>query len=235
MGDGDLTTVSVDAVFERFPASVRGAVVVRGADRDPHQVRLTEARVVEASAPAKPVLALGLGEVTVDVAPKGRVMIPFEVPFAELDPGWYAVRAEVEIDGHERLRGPEDPERRFCVQWPSGVVRRGGIEAGVRIKVPGSDGALIDRLVCGAESAAVHWRHAPGEPDGPEFPELKVGAPSRRLPVLTDEFEFGTGRRVTTVYPVLKEDRRLTFTLERRLRPGKPAQRGAWSVDLRLE
>lgn len=235
MGDGHLSTVSVDAVFERFPASVRGAVVVRGVDQDPHQVRLKEARVVEASVPARPVLALGLGDVTVDVAPRGRVMIPFEVPFAELAPGWYAVRAEVEIDGRERLRGPEDPQRRFCVQWPSGAVRRGSIEAGLRIKVPGSEGAVIDRLVCGAESAAVHWRHGPGEPDAPEFPELRVSAASRRLPVLADEFEFGSGRRVTTVYPVLREDRRLTFTLDRRHRPGKPVQRGPWSAELGLE
>lgn len=224
----------MDAVFERFPASVRGAIVVRGIDRDPHQVRLIEAGVVQVG-PSRTVRALELGRVTVDVAPRDRVMIPFEVPFADLDPGWYTVQAEVDVDGQESVRGPLEAERRFCVTWPSGVVRRGSVEAGARIKVPGSEGAAIDRLVCRADSAVVHWRHAAGdEPGMREFGDLKVSAGRRRLHVLDDEHEWSTGSRTTTIYPVLRDDDELVFELDRRHLPGKPAQRGRWSATLRL-
>lgn len=235
MGDGDLSGISVDAVFERFPASVRGAVVLRGVDPDPHQVRLMEAGVIEVGGAARRVRPLDLGSVTVDVAPRDRVMIPFEVPFADLDPGWYTVQAEVEVDGQESVRGPVERERRFCVGWPTGAVRRGSVEAGVRIKVPGSQGAAIDRLVCRADSAAVHWRHAAAEEPGfREFGDLRVSAGRRRLPVLEDDYEWSTGSRTTTMYPVLRDDEELTFELDRRYRPGTSAQRGPWSATLRL-
>lgn len=235
MGDGDLSGVSVDAVFERFPASVRGAVVLRGTDPDPHQVRLRGAGVVEVGGPSRTVQALDLGQVTVDVAPRDRVMIPFEVPFSELEPGWYTVQAEVEVDGQESVRGPQDRQRRFVVAWPSGAVRRGSVEAGVRIKVPGSEGAAIDRLVCRADSALVHWRHAASEDPGfRELGDLRVTAERRRLHVIDDEFEWSTGVRTTTIYPVMRDDETLTFELDRRHRPGKSAQRGPWSATLRL-
>ncbi|HEX6261343.1 MAG TPA: hypothetical protein VF097_00700 [Actinomycetota bacterium] len=234
MGDGDLSGVSVDAVFERFPASVRGAVVVRGVDPDPHQVRLTEAVVVEVG-PSRAVRNLELGQVTVDVAPRDRVMIPFEVPFSDLEPGWYTVQAEVDVDGQESERGPREAERRFCVAWPSEAVRRGSVEAGIRIKVPGSRGAAIDRLVFRADSAAVHWRHAAAEKPGfREFGDLKVTAGRRRLHVLDDEYEWSTGSRTTTIYPVMRGDEELTLELDRRHRQGKPIQRGPWSATLSL-
>lgn len=236
MGDGDLTPVAVDAVFERFPASVRGAVVVRGVDADPHQIRLRSADVVEVSSPGRPVRPLALGDVVVDVAPRDRVMIPFEVAFADLDPGWYGVRAVVAVDGQQEVNGPDRLDHRFCVPWPAGSVRRESIDAGVRIKVPGSGGATVERLACRAEKAVVHWRHAPSEdPSFREFDDLKVTAGRRRLPVLGDVFEWSTGARTTTIYPVLKDDTVLTFELDRRNRPDKPVQRGPWSAPLRLD
>ncbi len=230
-----MSTVTVEAVFEQFPASVRGAVVVHGRDIDPHHVVLKGADVVEVPAPSRSVRPLELGEVTVDVPPKRQVMIPFEVPFAGLDPGWYAVTAEVLVDGQERVRGAEPPTRRFVVGWPRGTVRRGRIEAGVGIKVPGSEGAFIERLDCRPDSAVVHWRHAPSDdPEFREFGELRVAAARRRLPVVEGSYEWATGDRTTTVYPVLKEDEELTFELDRRYRPDGPIQRGKWSARLRL-
>jgi hypothetical protein len=235
VGAGNLTPVAVDVVYERFPASVRGALVVRGRDGDPHQVVLAAADLREAAAPSRRAQPLGLGAVTVDIVPRGEVLIPFEVPFAGLDPGWYGVSAEVLVDGQVRVRGPEEPLRPFVVRWPSGSVRRGSIELGLRIKVPGTGGATIERVDCRMESAVVHWRHAPGDDAGArEFDELRVSAGRRRLPVVTDVFEHGSGERTTTVYPVLKADARLTFALDRRSRARGAARGGPWSAQADL-
>lgn len=214
---------------------MRGAVVVRGRDIDPHQVRLVGAEVVEVPAPTRPVRHLELGQVTLDVAPRREVLIPFEVPFAGLEPGWYAVTAEVEVDGQSRVRGPEGVPRRFVVSWPHDAVRRGSIPADLTIRVPGSEGAVVERVACGRDSAVVHWRHRPSEdPDFREFGELKVSADRSRLPVVEGAFEWSTGRRTTTIYPVLKRHRTLTFVLDRRYRPGRPVQRGRWEAVLPL-
>ena len=235
MGGGDLSGIGVDTVFERFPASVRGAVVVRGRDRDPHQIRLTDARVIEVPAPTRPVRTLDLGDVVMDVAPRREVMIPFEIPFAGLEPGWYEVLAEVEVDGQERVTGPEEPRRRFVVAWPGGAVRRGRVEAGLQIRVPGSRGATIERVDLRADAAVVSWRHAPADDPGfRELGELRVLAGGRRLPVTGSEYDWSTGARVTTVYPVLKEHHRLVFELDRRYRKGRPVERGTWSASLDL-
>lgn len=231
MGAGDLTPVAVDVVYERFPASIRGALVVRGTDPNPHQVALAQADLREAAAPSRWTQTLGLGPVTVDIVPRGEMLIPFEVPFAGLDPGWYEVSAEVLVDGQVLVRGPEKGPRPFVVRWPSGTVRRGGIDLGLEIKVPGSPGATFERVDCRTESAVVHWRHAPGEDAGArEFEQLRVSAGRRRLPVVADAFDHQSGERTTTVYPVLKSDARLTFAVDRR----SGADRGSWSAQADL-
>jgi hypothetical protein len=102
----------------------------------------------------------------------------------------------------------------------------------VRIGVPGSQGATVDRLELKADRAVVRWHHAPSEE--PEFGELKVLAGSRRLPVLEGSAE-PTGVRTTVTYPVLKRYRSLVFELDRRNRPGRGPQRGHWSAELGLD
>ena len=98
MGAGNLTDpVSVRARFERFPATVKGAFILRGEDADPHQVVFREANVV----------GLGLGvtkpmpmtSATLDVAPHRDVFVPFEMPVSELEPGWYTMTCDLEVDG----------------------------------------------------------------------------------------------------------------------------------------
>jgi hypothetical protein len=223
--------VSVGVVFERFPASVRGAVVVRGQDPDPHQVTVSEASVYEAAG-TRTVRDVSLEPATIELAPRGEVLVPFDVPFAGLDPGWYRVEAEVLVDGQRRFRGPQEPKR-FVVPWPGEVVRRGTIDAGLRIGVPGSEGAVVDRVELKVDRAVVRWHHAPGD-QGPEFGELKVLAGSRKLPVLESSHD-ASGGRTTITYPVLKRHASLVFELDRRHRPGKPPQRGHWSATLDLE
>ena len=108
--------VSVGVVFERFPASVRGAVVVRGLDSQPHQIHLDSAEVVEAERIDRHVSWVSAENATLDVAPHGEVLIPFDIPFASLPPGSYCVVAEVLVDGSTRIRGPEDGGKRFSVR-----------------------------------------------------------------------------------------------------------------------
>jgi hypothetical protein len=112
----DQQPISVDVVFERFPASVRGAVVVRALDSEPHQIRLESADVVEADKLGDPVSPVSAEQATIDVAPHGEVLIPFDIPFAGLPPGSYCVVAEVVVDGGARIRGPEGGGKRFSVR-----------------------------------------------------------------------------------------------------------------------
>jgi hypothetical protein len=68
--------VSVRARFERFPATVKGAFIIRGEDPDPHQVVFREARVVAlGGAQGHPI---ALGAAIIDVAPPRAVFVPLE-------------------------------------------------------------------------------------------------------------------------------------------------------------
>lgn len=107
--------VSVEVVFDRFPASVRGAVVVRGRDSEPHQIRLAGVDVVHPDALDRPVRPVEMDDATVDIPPHREVLIPFDIPFPGLDPGPYCVVAEVVVDGSARVRGPEGGGKRFTV------------------------------------------------------------------------------------------------------------------------
>jgi hypothetical protein len=228
VGARDLSTdpVTVDVVFDRFPASVRGAVVVRGADADPHQVALTGADAVEVRTPRKSAAPVTLDLATVDLAPRAEIFVPFELAFGELGPGWYGVVAEVVVDGQDRLRS-ESPGKLFVVPWPAGTVRRGSVEVGSRFKLPGSTGPVVDRVECRPDRAVVRW----GQPaEGEPFQDLTVLADGRALPRIEGTNREGT--RTTVVYPVLKEHRTLLLRLER---PSPaPGPEGPWEVEVPL-
>ena len=198
MGARDLNealagSVSVGTVFDRFPASVRGAVVIRALDREPHQIRLVGAEVVAAHDLGRSVQAVLAEPTTIDVAPHREVLIPFDVPFAGLDSGWYCVVAEVEVDGSARLRGPEDGGKRFVVPWGSGEVRRGDLRPGLEV-----GGAVIERVELKADRTAVRWRPPADAPEA----RLRLRLGSRRLPVVEDTEERGV--RITVAHPVPK-------------------------------
>ena len=185
--------VSVDTVFDRFPASVRGAVVVRALDREPHQIRLIGAEVVAAHDLGRTIQPVSAEHATVDVAPHREVLIPFDVPFAGLGPGWYCVVAEVEVDGGAHLRGPEDGGKRFVVPWPSAEVRRGDLRPGLEV-----GGAVIERVELKADRTAVRWRPPADAPDA----NLRLRLGTRRLPVV--EVTEERGIRTTVAHPVPK-------------------------------
>lgn len=196
--------MTVDTVFDRFPASVRGAVVVRVLDPEPHQVRLLTVRVVEAHDPSREVQPVAVETVTVDVAPHREVLVPFDVPFAALGPGWYCVVADVEVDGSLRATGPEGGGKRFVVPWPSAEVRRADVRPNLRL-----GGAVIERIECRADRTAVRWHPAEAKE------QLRVSAGKRRLPTVEVSDDPKTGARVTVAHPTPKRAEGLTLELAR--------------------
>jgi hypothetical protein len=203
--------VTVDTVFERFPASVRGAIVMRGVDPEPHQIRLELASVADPR--GKSVRDVALDETVVDIAPRGEILVPFDIPFAGLEPGWYRVWAEVQVDGQRRVRGP-DRGKRFLVPWPGDQVRRGPVDAGLEL----GGGVAIRRLECRPDRATVRWHAPSGEPG-----ELRVIAEGERLPEIGASVDEASGDRGTVVYPILKHHRSLTFELQG---PGRSGRTG---------
>jgi hypothetical protein len=209
VGAGDLSEepagpVSVGTVFDRFPASVRGAVVVRAEDREPHQIRLVAVRVAQAHDPAKEVHRAAVEETTVDVAPHKEVLIPFDVPFAELGPGWFCVVADVEVDGSRRLTGPEGGGKRFGVPWPPEEIRRVDLKPNLKL-----GRAVIDRIHSRPDRTEIRWRPPKGSPDA----ELKLSAGSRRLPVVESTDDPRTGIRIAVTHPIPKRSEQLTLEL----------------------
>lgn len=211
MGARDLTEepaepVSVGTVFERFPASVRGAVVARAQDREPHQIRLLAVRVVQGHDPTKEVHRAAVGQAAIDVAPHKEVLIPFDVPFAELGPGWFCVTAEVEVDGTQRIEGPEGGGKRFGVPWPPEEVRRVDLKPNLKL-----GGAVIERIRSTPDLTEIRWR----PPKGGGDVELRMSAGKHRLPVVETTDDPRTGVRGTLAHPLPRTTNQLTVELAR--------------------
>ena len=188
--------ISFRAAYERFPATVKGAFVLRGGDRDPHLVRIEVARVVELSGQGG--LQIELQPVTQDVAPNLDLFVPFELPTADLGPGWYQLSCEVVVDGVPGEERPGDP---FPVAWPRGSVRRGTVEVGKSVAA-GEGKVRIEHVECSGDSIKVAYT-------ADESVAIKIAADGATLAVLDRAFDevAGTGRVVA--YPVMKAHRLL--------------------------
>jgi len=194
--------ISVRARFERFPATVKGAFILRGEDADPHQVVIREARVagvgVRAGRPV-PVPAT-----TLDVAPHRDVFVPFEIAVSDLDPGWYTLECDLEVDG---LPGTFDGGRRFSVPWPRATVRRGQVMVERRVVLGPGRGVHVEHVDCGGDSIRVHVRV---DPPGPISARLAAdGEPLEVLEVEVDD----AGRGRITAYPLQRAHRVLRVEL----------------------
>jgi hypothetical protein len=192
--------VRIRAHFERFPISLKGALVMRGADGNPHQVRLGATRVVELG--GRGTAPMGVAPATLDVAPNRDLFVPFEFPVAELEPGWYAIECEVSIDGSPTT---VRPGKRFAVPWPRGSTRRDQVSLGRSVEV-GGDEVRLDRLECASDSISVAY-------EGGEA-SLSLTADGTRLPVLDSRFDPDTGTGVVTAYPVMKTQHRLAVSIK---------------------
>lgn len=213
MGTGDLTRpISVRARFERFPATVKGAFILRGEDADPHQVVLHEANLE----------GIGLGSthpmplqpVTLDVAPHRDVFVPFEMAVAELDPGWYTMTCELEVDGTAETY---DGGRRFAVAWPRASVRRGQVKVNRAVGV-GDSKVLVEQVDCAGDSVRIHLRVDPPAPVS-----ARLFADGGKLEVLETELDEATGRGKVTAYPLLREHAALRIELRGKARGAEGA------------
>jgi hypothetical protein len=195
--------VAIRAHFEKFPATVKGAFVLRSADRDPHQVVIRGARVTELSgAGAQPI---ELQAATLDVAPKLDFFVPFEFPVTELSAGWYCLETDVDVDGVSQI---VRPDRRFSIAWPRATMRRGTVPVGEKVEIEGGPTVLVDRVECSGDSMTVHFSAEPAESVGWRF-----HADGTPIALLDTELDEQTGKGRVTAYPLLKTQRALTIEL----------------------
>jgi len=220
--------VEVVTRFDQFPASMKGAFVMRGADGNPHAVELQSVTVERI--PTGPANALSIGEVQVNVAPNRDLYVPFEVNIADLPPGWYVIRSSVRVDAGGTWAFAS---RGFVVPWPKELVRRGTVRAGSRVRA-GDAQVEIESVEMRADCSVVTY--ALSEETTPPASGLAMSVrlladgtdveplpPEARPP--GTKLEAG-GRTRTTFYPVPRQ----TDVLSVLVRSGS-----AWSEPLELE
>jgi hypothetical protein len=198
--------VSIRAHFERFPATLKGAFVLRGADADPHQVRIRAARVSEMA--GRSIQPVGVEPVTLDVAPHLDLFVPFEVPLLDLGPGWYRLELEVVIDGDA---GVVHPGERFAMAWPRGSMRRGSAAVGHTITA-GSVSVTIEHVECTPDSVRVTYA-------APSRVALSLAADEVPLSQIDEDFDPEAGRGRVVTYPAAKTQARLSVTARGTDRP----------------
>ena len=193
--------VSVESRFERFPATIKGAFVVHGEDGNPHQVALSQARVVSLGASAGAILPMP--PAVVDVPPRQDMFVPFEFSLTELEPGWYELECDITVDGTPRTT---TGGRRFLINWPRSTTRRGPLDVRGQLS-SGEGGATLESLDCATDRVTLRY-----VADAPV--SFRLVADGQRLPELSASFEAGRG--VVECYPLLRSQASLRVEIARR-------------------
>lgn len=191
VASGEVRGVSFRARFDRGPSGVRGALILRGVDAVPHLVRFRDVAAVALDGAAS--RAVTLPSQVLDVAPHRDVFVPVEVPTADLAPGWYAFRCEVDVDG---VAETVDGDRRFLVGWPRGAVRRGTLPVERALPVDGGQ-LRVDAVEFLADSIRVPFV---GDPSL-DVAGAEIHADDVPLPLLGIERD-ATGKGRFVAYPV---------------------------------
>jgi hypothetical protein len=198
--------VDVRTRFERFPATLKGAFVLRGDDGDPHVVVLEGASL--ARLPSGRAVPVPTEPLRVDVAPARDLFVPFEAPVSELSSGWYEIRSTIRVDGG---RTYEFGSRPFCVGWPRGEIRRGTHRVGRSVSLA-SLRFEVDRVELANDFATVVWR---SESDVPARAALLAdGSELESLPNGVGRPSGSSGERRSMTYPVPRAASKLTVAIE---------------------
>ena len=189
--------VSIRARYERFPAAVKGAFLMKGADGLPHQVRLEGARAAElGGGPAQPV---GVELAVLEVSPTQETFVPFEVSTMEIPAGWYQLECDVIVDGEPARIRPGD---RFSMPWPRAAVRRGTVTIGKKVSA-----VALETLECLGDTTRLSFA-------ADARPTITLSVDGRRHPLLEVVFDDETGRGQAIAYPVLRAQQRLAVELK---------------------
>jgi hypothetical protein len=211
-GEDTATPVDVQTRYDQFPATIKGAFVMRGADGNPHAVDLEAARV--GRIPHGPIKAIPIEAVRVDVAPGRDLFVPFEVAVSDLESGWYALFSSFRVDaGGSRAFS----SRAFSVPWPREAIRRGNARVD-RTITAGSEAFVIESIDMRADCAVVTWR--PEAEDGStEGASVRLFAGDRELEAVGSKFrplgdrpQPGPNTR-SVFYPVRRGTSRLGLAL----------------------
>jgi len=185
--------ISIRARFERFPATVKGAFVVRGEDANPHLVSFREARIesvagnISVPVPMKPAV--------IDVPPHQDVFLPFEFSVTDLAPGWYGLECDVDVDAVSRTM---PGGRSFVVQWPRATVRRGSIAVDKALPL-GEVTLRLEQLDCASDHVVLRFGVDPAH-----LVTLKLLADGERLGELASEFDPTSGEGSLKTYPLMR-------------------------------
>jgi hypothetical protein len=208
--------IAVRIRFERFPASLKGAFVLQGADGNPHSARFVEAAIARIPSGAKK--PVPMEDRMLDVAPRRDLFVPFEVSVSDLVSAWYVIESSVEVDG---WRSWPFASRPFTIPWARSDVRRGTVGLGRPVKVRGRE-FVVERVEFGPDTTAVVWRpertggkRAPPsdvEPPGSDEEAVVIvdGEVIELLPVAASSprsDRLAPGERKATFYPVPKSAR----------------------------
>jgi hypothetical protein len=189
--------VAIRAKFERLPAAVKGALLLRGGDGLPHQVRLEAARAAELSGGAAQ--SVGTEPVVLEVSPTQETFVPFEISTMEMTAGWYRLECDLVVDGEPEVVRPGD---RFVIPWARAAVRRGRVTIGTKVS-----SVALETLECLVDTTRLAFA-------ADTEPSITLTVDGRRHTVLETAFDAESGRGVLTGYPVLRADRRLTIEVK---------------------
>jgi hypothetical protein len=192
--------VSLRAHFERYPASIKGAFVLRAADGVPHQVEFTSGRCIELSGGEG--RDLGLRDAVVDAAPNLDLFVPFEFPSVELASGWYRLECDVVIDG---TPSSVQPGSAFVVAWPRGTTRRGRVDVDAPVDA-GTQKVQLLTLDLAADSLRLSY-------GAPEPVSVRLSADGRPLAMIEEEHDAEVGRGSVVAYPAMRDEGSVTVRL----------------------
>ncbi len=189
--------VAIRARFERFPAAVKGAFLLRGADGLPHQVRLEGARAAELSGGVPQ--AVGVETAVLEVSPTQETFVPFEIATMDMPAGWYQLECDVVVDGEPTRALPGD---RFAMPWPRAAVRRGTVTIGKKVSA-----VALETLECLGDTTRVSFA-------ADAKPSISLSVDGRKHPILEVGFDEEAGRGQAIAYPVLRAQQRLVVELK---------------------